>query len=62
MMKRYISRRVLETELSCIIKFIDEMNFGTASELAKRVLDRVSEYDLPGSYTGNKNTKREDMG
>lgn len=44
--KKFITRRVLQTELSMIVHCIDKMNFGYARELATQVLDRVKEYDM----------------
>ena len=42
-----ISRRVLYTELSVAIQWIEEMNFGSAKKIINQVLSRVEEYDLP---------------
>ena len=42
-----ISRRVLCTELSVAIQWIEEMNFGSAKKIINQVLSRVEEYDLP---------------
>jgi len=45
MKKRLISNRVLQTELSMAMQYIDRHDFGYAKECIEDVLDRVKEYD-----------------
>ena len=44
--KRLISLRVLRTELSVAMQYIDSMDFGYAKRIIADVLARVEQYDL----------------
>lgn len=44
--KKLISRKVLQTELSIAMQYIDEHNFGYAKKTIQNVLNRIKEYDL----------------
>lgn len=44
--KKLISHRVLRTELSIAMQYIEEHNFGYAKETICAVLRRIDEYDL----------------
>jgi len=44
--KKKISHRVLATELSVVIDYLDAHNFGYARDIIIGIRDRVNEYDL----------------
>ena len=52
-MKKKISNKILQTELSVAIQWIEEMNFGSAKKIIQQVLSRVEEYDLPKNHEKN---------
>jgi len=54
-MKKKISNKILQTELSVAIQWIEEMNFGSAKKIINQVLNRVKEYDLQSTPKSNEN-------
>jgi hypothetical protein len=56
--KTLISRKVLQTELSIAIQYIDDHNFGYAKNVIHGVYNRVKEYDLIKPEPKPKETKK----